>query len=941
MTRRYNNRTKSILLFTILTLLPLGSGAITDRLVNKVKIFDQVNSDEQRRMAPSLLEEFGAKKLTIDRLTTNSNTPIDTIRTEVWLQNALHLFNLGDYTLSYEYLTKAHHNLEKGRNYRQEIILYSLLSYMMYTINDLPKALEYGSKCLSLEKESAVDSRILLVINNMASMYNDNGYSKEAMPYIQEGLKMCTKMKDTYAVARFYSTTGEVYYSLGNVEESNKYLSKAYDLVRNNPDMRHSQLIYLAIANIKVKAHKTEEALQYIEQGLPIAKAAGDEQTVNELLMEKGRALLQKGLNNMAAYNLEQAATYFHQTNNLRQEQLAELELFYAFRYELPERASEHLFRAYQLKDSIDQNLRELKISQYSVFYKNKKLEEQNMQVRQQRITTIAISSALVFLLLLILVYLAYKSKMRSNMLRINKEQNEMKERFFTNITHEFRTPLTIIQMAAQTIQNEQDGEMSSAHKHASVILNQEQALLSLINNMLDIAKLKSLESEKQQWKKGDLVEYIRMLLDSFSLIAKHKDITINYAPKEEHIKADFVPKEMQSIIVNLVANALKYSPDHTTITVSTELADNDQVKISVADQGIGMTPEQAEHAFDAFFQADQAGNSLSTGIGLSLVKSCVEAMNGTIHLETAPNEGSTFTILMPRLCGEENVEEVNLETTESKLEPEEDEQEQSENEARNGDDKRPLILIVEDSAAVAHYTASMLEDKYQTVTAADGKEGLEKATELVPDLIISDVMMPVMDGYTLCETVRNSDLLGHIPVILVTARITDEDRIRGLKAGADDYMTKPFNREVLSIRVEKLLEQRSMLRKKYAQAFHDDTEMEMEWSEPDRRFLDDVYKHIEKLTKEKNINVNTLADSMCISARQLQRRVTAVTGETPLTLITHVRMKLAKKLLLQGSTVAYTAMECGFEDPSNFTRTFKKSVGMTPSMWLKKYQHN
>jgi two-component system sensor histidine kinase ChiS len=932
-----------VCLIALFLALPLEMTAYSESLLQLTRQFDKSDAEQQRIIAPYVLKKYKEKNTPRGHVVSIdvSKLPLDSIRAEVWLQTAIYLVNSGEFTISYEYFSKVLSLVENGNNERQKFAVYSMLSYLMYSINDLPKALEYGHKSLQLEMRKSNPSRIILVLNNMATLYNDNGYPKDAIPYIQEGMALSQKVTDLFALARFYGTTAEVCYNLGKSEEANKYIGMAYKIVTENPNINRAQDIYYSISHLKVNNHQPNEAFNYIERGMKEANKRGDKMVYNKLLLERGRALLQKDLDNLAASDIEKCLRYFQSVGSIRQEEKAQLELFYAYKKDFPREAMDHLIIAYELKDSIDRQTRELKLSQYSVFYKNQKLEEQNKQEHHRQIVIVGVGMGVVLVLLLVLAVVWYKSKQRRRKMRISEEQNKLKDQFFTNITHEFRTPLTIIQMAAQAINdNIDENEQKTLSHHVTVILREEKALLSLINNLMDIAKMKSMAPGHEKWKRGDLVSFTRVILESFTQLALNKHITLDYHPKEEQLTVDFVPTSMKRIIVNLVSNSIKYSNENTSIVVSTQKVDEEHVQICVKDHGIGMTPEECARAFDPFYQANEDANSISTGVGLALVKSCVEAMNGTISVESEPGKGTEFTVTMPLKCGEEEVEPL-AESTSGPVEVSELMDSSWQNQSKsNPDDKRPVVLVVEDSSDVAAYTGSLLKDEYQTVLASNGIEGLEKATKLVPDLIISDIMMPGMDGFELCKAIRSSDLLSHIPVILISAKITDEDRIKGLKMGADEYLTKPFNRDVLRVRVETLLKQRRLLREKYAVAIKEDKIENVDWNLPDRNFYESAKKNVEQLITEGNANVNALADRLCMSARQLQRRLQAVTGQTPLAFIDEIRIKRAMALLAQGNSVAATAAKCGFDEPSNLARKFKKTTGMSPSQWLKSMQN-
>ena len=285
----------------------------------------------------------------------------------------------------------------------------------------------------------------------------------------------------------------------------------------------------------------------------------------------------------------------------------------------------------------------------------------------------------------------------------------------------------------------------------------------------------------------------------------------------------DFVPDYIQKIMSNLISNALKFTPEYGNIYITSELI-GEQVIIRVADTGAGIAPEDIAHIFDAFYQGSNSKMQIGTGVGLSLVRQIVEVMNGSIKVNSGEGKGSIFTVTLPLHHGSQKWERFDSEVMKPvKMSP--PEALPSSTTVDENDNSKPIVLIVEDNSDVAYYIGSQLKSRYNLFYARNGEEGLEKANELMPDLIISDLMMPGIDGYELSRAVRSSELLNHIPIVIITARSTEEDRIKGIEAGADAFLFKPFNSDELNVRVEKLLESRNALRNKYSQALEAGTE--------------------------------------------------------------------------------------------------------------------
>ena len=491
---------------------------------------------------------------------------------------------------------------------------------------------------------------------------------------------------------------------------------------------------------------------------------------------------------------------------------------------------------------------------------------------------------------------------------------------------------------AAQELNQDSEPE-SMTYQNATAILRHESRLLNLINQILDVAKMGSADVKSAQWRHGDIVEFVKVLCDGLRSYAAEKGINIIYAPAEEHMEMDFIPDYVQKIICNLVSNAIKFSEKDATVYMVSR-ASVSQIQLIVCDTGIGMSPVQKENIFTPFYQASENSINAGSGIGLSVVKIAVEKMGGQIEVHSATGEGSIFIVTLPMARNESDVKTFDL--TEyfkndsfSKTEKACSCLPETNSDDNLQEDDVPRILIIEDTTEVARYMMRQLNPKYHYIFAANGCEGFEKAIQTVPDIIITDIMMPCMNGFELCKAIRESELLNHIPVIMVTAKASHEDRMRGLESGADAYIEKPFHADELNMRVEKLLEQRRALQNKYSKVSQKKTENEEKIpviSEPDKNFLTKVTDAVKSQISGGKIDYNLLASALCLSRAQLNRKIKAITGETTTDLILKIKISLAKNLLDNtDKSIIEIAMDCGMDSDSYFCTIFKKATGLTP----------
>ena len=523
------------------------------------------------------------------------------------------------------------------------------------------------------------------------------------------------------------------------------------------------------------------------------------------------------------------------------------------------------------------------------------------------------------------------------------KELNEFIARFYTNITHEFRTPLTVIMGITENIKK---------HKQEKELIQRNsQNLLRLINQLLDLSRL---ESGALAFNKvhQDIVAYLQYLTESFYSAATQKNIRLLFHSEEKSVMMDYDEEKIQQIVYNLLSNALKFTSEHGQIIFHASKVEQDGrpfLKLKVKDNGIGIPPEDIDYIFDRFYQVDQAGSSMgaSTGIGLALTKELAEWMKGRIEVQSQVGEGTEFTLYLPIEAEVQPTAEVLTAVREGvrktgrpapldlELPQAAGHQEEAPDEGETSYlSALPQLLIIEDNHDIITYIKTILKNNYEVHTAANGTLGIEKALEIIPDVIISDVMMPEKNGYEVCEILKQDERTSHIPIILLTAKATQSDKVEGLKYGADAYLTKPFDKEELIVRLEKLVKNRRQLQQRYASGAHVSPTAE---PTVDDIFLQELCEHIQANLNDAEFGVAELAAAVPMSQMQLYRKLKALTGKTPSQFIRSYRLRKGLELLRKGElTVSEIAYDVGFTDPSYFSRVFQKEFGKNPSDFLK-----
>lgn len=507
------------------------------------------------------------------------------------------------------------------------------------------------------------------------------------------------------------------------------------------------------------------------------------------------------------------------------------------------------------------------------------------------------------------------------------KKMDEMKSRFFSNVTHEFRTPLSLILAPAEQVQ--QQPLLPEQKKQMSIIEQNAHRMLVLINQLLDMAKLEA-ASMNVFLAAGSIRQFMDDLLPPFRAAAARKDIRFQYTASLTGDQRLFDADKLYTILANILSNAVKFTPAGGCVEVRVEQEEtkrNPVLLFRVQDSGVGIAPNQLPFVFNRFYQADSSSTRSygGTGIGLALAKELAELMGGTLTVESEPNLGSVFTLTLPAAKGGE-ADHVSSVVPSAVL-PSPEESDEAEKESGKND--QPLLLIVEDNQALNDFIAQTLRKHYRVLTAANGVEGLKMAAEALPDIVISDLMMPEMDGYALCQAIKTGTATSHIAFVLLTAKTSSSSRIEGLQGGADEYLTKPFSTEELLLRVKNILARQEQLRRYFQQQF---TVAAKGKATPVPLFLEQLYAIIEENMDNVDFSVDKLAFNAAVSPSTLGRKLSTLTGLSATELIKQYRMKKALQFLEQGMGVSETAYKVGYRSPSYFSTVFKSLHGITPS---------
>lgn len=761
----------------------------------------------------------------------------------------------------------------------------------------------------ALKDEIALKSPIGQAINyaNLGAIFEELQQYDSAYVYYQKSLEQNKIAKSDMGIGLCLIHLGQLYEKEQKFELAKAEYQKAYELMDEISDKWHWLKACLSIARIHLITSNEAEFNRYIQLAESTANQIKSPEDLAEVYLLKHDYNITQGNHQLAMQQYKQHKAMQDSVQGIQK----------ANRY-------------MEIRLGYEQSKNALQLQQMETA---NKMEQQKNQFAIYGSWLIIIVSSIITALL----YYAYRQRTRSN--KMLKKLEQIRTDFFTNITHEFRTPLTVIQGLNRQMQ--QNINLSEKEKTAfrAAIERQSNNLLNLVNQLLDVAKLRR-GSDEPQWRRGDIAAYLQMTAEAFRLYAAEKEVNLMFYSDLSSREMDFIPSYIDKIVCNLLSNAIKHTDAGGKIDFVVSKGQRpDTITIRISDTGEGIPQKDMERIFDFFYQSPQAKNSSGTGIGLAFTQMMVEKMNGKIEAESQLGQGSVFTVNLPLknrqlayilplkedekpisfLCEKQNIIIQN--------------EEQPESLEKEACSVQPLILIVEDNRDIALYLKSLLTERYKVITARNGEEGLDAAEKSIPDLVITDLMMPVKDGYQLACEMKQNRLLNHIPVIMLTAKTSDEDRIKGLRCGVEAYIRKPFQPEELLISIENIFENRRILKEKYMSVITRDSSENKLDNDDNLKFLQTISNIIHSEINNPQMNSTFLADKMAMSISQLSRKLNGITGYSTISYVLQLKLNKARKMLADTDiSVTEVSDACGFYDSSYFARAFKKEFGVSPS---------
>ena len=842
--------------------------------------------------------------------------------------------------------------------------IYNVFGLIYRAENDFINSVKYHT--LSLKSHDAASetreniSGKAQSLGNLGVVYSMQGDTSNARVYFFESLEMSKSISDVSGIGTQLSNIGLIYFNIGEYKKAMPYYQEAYSMHLKAGNLQNAAITLSNIGNLHGASGGFDEALEVFKEGRKISEQIGDTEMISHFISSIGSVYFSKEDYSLALKYKKEAKGIIENVGMFEGVEAISRDLHEVYKamgnYENALKEFEY---SIIIRDSMrrEENQRASLRQEYEYNYEKQALADSLQFAQKEAITNLElarsqatlsqqrlglIATILGLLLVASLAYFFYQSKKRQE-IEANRirELDAFKSTFYTNITHEFRTPLTVILGMVQQIEEQPEKYLGEG---VQLIKRNGKNLLGQINQILNLSKLET-NSMQLNIIQGDIIEFLRYSTEAFQSFANGQNISLRFFSPVEKMLMDYDPNSLQNIMSNLISNAMKYTDDGGDVKVVLEKAD-EQLFIKVQDTGHGIAAKELPHIFDRFYQVKNTKdqNVYGSGVGLAYVQELVKVLGGTIVVESKVGKGSTFLVKLPIRNEAELLENNNSKTVtlnwksnQSKIDkignnilsPVTDKKPEILN------SKLPQLLLIEDNADVVIYLKSCLEDLYQIEVAYNGRIGIEKALENIPDLIISDVMMPEKDGFEVCDTLKNDERTSHIPLILLTAKADVASKLAGLKRGADAYLSKPFDKEELLVRLEMLVERQKRMVSYFSKNNQEDLETNgvTEIIQIEDVFIKKVNKILEENIDDENFGLPQLCQKVRMSRSQLFRKMKALTDVPPSIYIKLHRLNKAKQLLENTDTnVAEAAYEVGFKDPSYFSKIFQETFGYSPS---------
>lgn len=810
-------------------------------------------------------------------------------------------------------------NLDDKTGLDEMYFLYGLINYnkgfLKTSIENYIKADEF----ITNSKMDKPSMRIAIT-NNIAQVYKELGNYPKTIQYVESAYSQSIKVKDTFNIMNITLHKGVIETEFKNYKKALPYLTKSFDYFDkiNFQIYKGSSALYLGMVYYELKNYT--KSMYNLSVAEKIYREIKDDNSLAQTLSYI--ALNQLELNQLASAKASIAESKKAMSSNTSSPIYLEVLNVDVLINEKMGNLSETLKSIKErdfYKEKLEKNKNETNLNELETKYQTKKKEQELKLLSEKSKLQNTIYLSLLGLLIALGGFLFYGYRNKIKTAEKLQELNDLKSRFFANISHEFRTPLTLIKSPVQSLKSEIKNENQQIK--LDLIDKNSNRMLELVDQLLELSKI---DSGKLQLllKEGNISTFLNAIVEPFEYQAKENRLLFNSFVEKTTENHHFDKDVIEKIVTNLLSNALKYTPENQTISFTSSI-ENKQLKIVVSNSTYELKKEDLPKLFERFYQKNETQKGV--GIGLALVKELVELYQGKIETQLK----NSILIIDIQIPIESKLTNALIVTKET--------QNTTTNQEIAAENELPVLLIVDDNQEIRSVLKSIFNHKYHILEAQDGEKALEIALKEVPDCIISDVMMPKLDGFEFTKAIKSNELTSFIPVILLTAKVSDEAHLEGLKSTADAYLTKPFNNEIVKETVVQLLNERKKLHDRYSQELIlKPTDIVINSS--DEKFLEKLQLVLDKELSNADYSADDFASFMGMSRMQLHRKLKSLLGVSTTEFLRKERIKMAATLLKKNNvTIAEIAYSVGFNDVSYFIRCFKEVYNCTPS----EYQEN
>lgn len=818
-------------------------------------------------------------------------------------------------------------------------------------LSDRPDStIVYARIAQEIAKRTGDHETVIRSFTMIGEAYQKQNKLKEAISAYLRGLELAEKYNEKSLAGTIYNGIGVCYFYLNNLDKAETYTKRAAQAKKEANDYQYYSIIAINLASMQIMKQSFDESLNtlkeaektllknkqtqylaalYNSMGAAYQSVKPDscvyyyEKSLEYSRMHKDPLIQMNTYQNLGDYYFSKkehgkAIAYMKQaiaTNDQRPEDQYKPALFdriSALYDSIGDFKNAYYYKKLenQTRQRLTEVLKEKEIEELEIKYETEKKEKEiqlNKQViarkdYQQNLTLFG--AVFLFLAAGFVTYLVFQRR------KITREFEQEKLRLFENIFHEIRTPLTLIDGPIQLLKQHSD---ASVKEHLALMERNSKKLILLVNELLDASKLGK-GSFQLDYTNGNVNDFIEQVISSFANEAASKNISVIYQKAESKAYRLFPSNAVEKVLSNLLGNALKYSSPGAEVRISSDVS-NTELTIKVSDNGPGIPKKDQKKVFRRFFRGKHGAYVTGTGIGLSLVKELVELAGGTISLQSS-SFGTSFEVRFPLQKQHEPAADSPVGLVQEGI---------------------PVLLLVEDDPDTAAFSISVLWEDFRVIHVENGQKAIDAIRENLPDMVLSDIMMPEKDGFELLREIRANELTNHLPVVLFSARASAESRLEGLQHGADAYVSKPFSPQELKLTVNNLFGTIQRNKALYQESIHSEKTFEERIQNPNA-YVNKVIACIVNHISDADYSVNELADELAVSRSQLHRKLTALTGFSTTAFINMIRLEKAKDLLENNAgNITEIAYQCGFNSQSYFTKSFTEYFGKSPSQFLKK----